>query len=381
MSGVDCRLRARKVRAIAAAAAAAPHGTIACLNTPHLGIFVQRGLRILFPSTHYSHNHLRRRPPHLPAEPVIPNMVLRVLKFLREEYSTALNSAIDTSTGGQSRLGGGDYSQYPQTPGSGAETPFAAFPLDTSSSFTRKDSGAGTDYPWTTTSSSGNVGAGRESSQTNSPGDGGDEEEEVLSNAKRLNNMSLESISHSHSLPSSSTLQSTIQGTGTSSIFELLGHKDINAPDGHAAVSSRSNQPPPSLSSSFYGAFPTVSNHHHPHESSTPASGTQTPTSPSSQHAQTLEPSATYSPSHLTMSSRSAIANSTTRLLFRQGSSSNVASAAAINSITHKIEQDFSKKSGSLKPIFIDAISELLDELSMVREQIANQAMEHIHSA
>jgi translation initiation factor eIF-2B subunit beta len=45
------------------------------------------------------------------------------------------------------------------------------------------------------------------------------------------------------------------------------------------------------------------------------------------------------------------------------------------------MEEDFSKRSGKLKPIFIDAISELVDELGMVREQIAAQAMEHIHSA
>jgi translation initiation factor eIF-2B subunit beta len=45
------------------------------------------------------------------------------------------------------------------------------------------------------------------------------------------------------------------------------------------------------------------------------------------------------------------------------------------------MEEDFSKKSGRLKPVFIDAITDLLDELGMVREHIAAQATEHIHSA
>ncbi|EGG05083.1 uncharacterized protein MELLADRAFT_36951, partial [Melampsora larici-populina 98AG31] len=40
----------------------------------------------------------------------------------------------------------------------------------------------------------------------------------------------------------------------------------------------------------------------------------------------------------------------------------------------------FSKKAASLKPIFIEAVQELHDELELTRENVANQAAEHIHS-
>jgi len=46
-----------------------------------------------------------------------------------------------------------------------------------------------------------------------------------------------------------------------------------------------------------------------------------------------------------------------------------------------QFEDEFSKKANDLKPLFTDAIGELADELGMVRAQIAEQAMEHIHSA
>ncbi|KAI8455065.1 hypothetical protein BY996DRAFT_7055391 [Phakopsora pachyrhizi] len=43
-------------------------------------------------------------------------------------------------------------------------------------------------------------------------------------------------------------------------------------------------------------------------------------------------------------------------------------------------ERDFSSKSFNLKPIFIEAVQELYDELELVREGVAAQAAEHIHS-
>ncbi|MBW0567739.1 hypothetical protein O181_107454 [Austropuccinia psidii MF-1] len=43
-------------------------------------------------------------------------------------------------------------------------------------------------------------------------------------------------------------------------------------------------------------------------------------------------------------------------------------------------EHDFSTKSLSLKPIFIEAVQELYDELDLVQEGVATQAPEHIHS-
>jgi translation initiation factor eIF-2B subunit beta len=42
---------------------------------------------------------------------------------------------------------------------------------------------------------------------------------------------------------------------------------------------------------------------------------------------------------------------------------------------------EFSRRSVALKPIFIDAIGELMEELDMVYDGVANQAGEHIHSA
>lgn len=45
-----------------------------------------------------------------------------------------------------------------------------------------------------------------------------------------------------------------------------------------------------------------------------------------------------------------------------------------------KVERNFSKKAASLKPIFIEAVQELHDELELTRENVANQAAEHIHS-
>ncbi|GAA6031736.1 hypothetical protein JCM8097_001959 [Rhodosporidiobolus ruineniae] len=43
-------------------------------------------------------------------------------------------------------------------------------------------------------------------------------------------------------------------------------------------------------------------------------------------------------------------------------------------------ENDFSKKSFSLKPVFIDAIQELLDEVDFTYRSVGEQSLDHIHS-
>lgn len=43
-------------------------------------------------------------------------------------------------------------------------------------------------------------------------------------------------------------------------------------------------------------------------------------------------------------------------------------------------EDDFSKKSFSLKPVFIEAIAELMDEVETTYRSVGEQSLEHIHS-
>lgn len=163
--------------------------------------------------------------------------------------------------------------------------------------------------------------------------------------SRRAGNASFDSLSHSYSLPHQSTSTSGVQPIGTSSIFELLGHES-NQTDSAAGLTS--------VLSSLY----------------TGGSGTQTP---ASQYTGTpLD-----SPMSMPAGKSSAAKPQTTR----QGSANPVSAFVQSHPSIQKMEEDFSKRSGKLKPIFIDAITELVDELGMVREQIAAQAMEHIHSA
>jgi translation initiation factor eIF-2B subunit beta len=43
-------------------------------------------------------------------------------------------------------------------------------------------------------------------------------------------------------------------------------------------------------------------------------------------------------------------------------------------------EDDFSRRSFSLKPVFIEAIAELMDEVETTYRSVGEQAIEHIHS-
>lgn len=43
-------------------------------------------------------------------------------------------------------------------------------------------------------------------------------------------------------------------------------------------------------------------------------------------------------------------------------------------------EAEFSSRTHELKPFFVDAIQELYEELEMVEESVAGQAVEHVHS-
>lgn len=269
----------------------------------------------------------------LQTEPVIKSMVLRILKFLREEYQTALTSAITGLAGDSSSFA--QHAQMVQTPGSMASTPFAAFPLDTSTMMHPALTRQGTSYPFY---SSGEA-SSSQSPPTSSLSRNGSIDE--LS-SRRAGNASFDSLTHSHSLAHQSHGTSGVQPIGTSSIFELLGHEE------------KQNDVTNVLSTVYSGG-----------------SGTQTPVS---------QYTGTPLDSPISMPSQQR-ASSSKPQVGRQGSSNPVSAFVQSHPSIQKMEEDFSRRSGKLKPIFIDAISELVDELGMVREQIAAQAMEHIHSA
>lgn len=258
-------------------------------------------------------------------------MVLRVVKFLREEYATALTSAIS----GVSALNIPSSAYTPfnqgtsfaQTPGSIASTPFAAFPLDTSANIMPKLARQSSHFPF-------DSGAGD------------------LSYDKR--NVSMDSIYQTHSFgPGLSGVGSFgHQPSGISSIFELLGHKD------------------PSTSSSSYTN--PAANSMSPNNSGIQTPSTSLHASPSMESLD-FNTSASRSPTHK-VQSQAQMQRQPSMPLSTYPSTSTTPTFA-------KMEQDFSKRSASLKPVFMDAITELLEELAMVREQISQQAMEHIHSA
>lgn len=273
------------------------------------------------------------------AEPVIKSMVLRILKFLKEEYQTALTSAITGLAGSGDVNSFSQQAQMVQTPGSIASTPFAAFPLDTSTLMHPSLTRQGTSYPFY---SSAGEGSSSQSPPMSSISRNASTDE--LSQ-RRAGNASFDSISHSHFLPHQSTSSSGVQPIGTSSIFELLGH-ETSQTESAAGLTTV-------LSSLYAGG-----------------SGTQTPAS---------QYSGTPIDSPMTMPATRTAAPKPTAV--RQGSANPVSAFVQSHPSIQKMEEDFSKRSGKLKPIFIDAISELVDELGMVREQIAAQAMEHIHSA
>lgn len=123
------------------------------------------------------------------------------------------------------------------------------------------------------------------------------------------------------------------------SLFELLGHsKDLNLP---AAT--------PRAASGGRGA----------------STGTTTPTSP-----------APSSPSSSGILVRPNLPVRTSSVLSPVASSSS-SSNPHLNAL---LETEFSRKSHSLKPVFIDAISELMDEVDFTYRSVGEQSIDHIHS-
>ena len=48
--------------------------------------------------------------------------------------------------------------------------------------------------------------------------------------------------------------------------------------------------------------------------------------------------------------------------------------------VTTMLEEEFSRKSHTLKPVFIEAIQELMDEVEMTYRSVGEQSIDHIHS-
>jgi translation initiation factor eIF-2B subunit beta len=274
-------------------------------------------------------------------------MVLRIIKFLKEEYQTALSSAMTA----QFPPGTGDdilaaLSGNPQTPFSLAQTPYPMIPQDTSATFntghqprlTRQD----THFPFDASRAPSRSDSIEESPAV-TPGEDG---------------VGLGTSSQSRQ-PHASTIQIAMQPIATSSIFELLGH-DPQSNHSHAA----------SMSSSFYSS---ATGH------STPvASEVQSPVQPGSPVADSNSNSTTnlfrsQSKSQLFAVHRDSLAR------FQTPSMTSL--APMLKRVMSQFEDEFSKKANDLKPLFTDAIGELADELGMVRDQVAAQAVEHIHSA
>lgn len=279
-------------------------------------------------------------------------MVLRIIKFLKEEYQTALSSAMTS----QFPPGVGEdflnaLSGNPQTPFSTVSSPYPIIPQDTSASFmnsgssnaaphlTRQD----THFPWD---------ASRAPSRSDSVDD--------LASPTGAGDTSLESnqTRQQHASSSSHNANGAMHPIATGSIFELLGH-DPESTRSHAA----------SMSSSFYSSATG-------HSTPVVMSEMQSPIMPSSPNADNQGTSSLYR-----SQSKSQLFTIQRESLAKFHSPSMTSLAPMVKRAMSQFEDDFSKKANDLKPLFTDAIGELADELGMVREQIAAQAMEHIHSA
>lgn len=276
-------------------------------------------------------------------------MVLRIIKFLKEEYQTALSRAMSS----QFPAGTGEdilnaLNGNPQTPFSTVSSPYPIIPQDTSASFTAAGpSGAphltrqDTHFPF-------------DASRAPSRSDSLDEFASAAANAGGDTSAESTQTRQQHFATSS---QTAMQPIATSSIFELLGH-DPESNRSHAA----------SMSSSFYSSATGRS---------TPivASELQSPIIPSSPNADTNHNSLYRS------QSKSQLFTIHRESLARFQTPSMTSLAPMLKRAMSQFEDEFSRKSNDLKPLFTDAIGELADEIGMVRAQIAEQAMEHIHSA
>ena len=204
-------------------------------------------------------------------ELVITNITRRVLKFLTEEYQTALQAYLLTSTS-SSVSSTPNPNSIPSTPWGqgGLETPGTFFPErgDPFSGFNAVGTGAG-----------------------------------------------------------------RIGG----SLFELLGHRDIPNGVGNGGLSSGKHE---SLPNSAWTPTSPISTPSSPHKIASPNPNSDRPA-----FSRTGTTNSTFSPHVQTM-----------------------------------LTEDFSKKSLNLKPIFIEAIQELIDEIEMTHRSVGEWSLDHIHS-
>lgn len=128
------------------------------------------------------------------------------------------------------------------------------------------------------------------------------------------------------------------RGGALGSIFDLLGHKTTSA----GAISSTTNAG--GASTSLLGTPSAVSS---------PSSST--PASPQN-----------HSPSSSTILSRPNLPMRTPTLVSPH--------------VQALLEDEFSRKSFSLKPLFIEAIQELMDEVESTYRSVGEQSIDHIHS-
>lgn len=276
-------------------------------------------------------------------------MILRTIKFLKEEYQTALNRAMTShfpAGVGEDLLN--TLNGNPQTPFSTVSSPYPLIPQDTSASFTAGPTGApqlirqDTHFPF-------------DASRAPSRSDSLDELAATAVGGMGADTSSENAPGHQHQ--HATTSQMALQPIATGSIFELLGH-DPESNRSHAA----------SMSSSFYSSATG-------HSTPIVASEYQSPVQPSSPNADSTHASLYRS------QSKSQLFNIHRESLARFQTPSMTSLAPILKRAMSQFEEEFSKKTNDLKPVFTDAIGELADELEMARAQIAEQAMEHIHSA
>ncbi|KAL8283986.1 hypothetical protein RQP46_005099 [Phenoliferia psychrophenolica] len=107
-------------------------------------------------------------------------------------------------------------------------------------------------------------------------------------------------------------------------------------------------------------------------------------TAPSSGFVTPRSPASPASPAHSTpaspsMNTPSAISAS----LFHQRPHlplRSPSSSVPMPHVTSMLEDEFSRKSSTLKPVFLEAIQELMDEVDMTYRSVSEQSIDHIHS-
>ena len=127
------------------------------------------------------------------------------------------------------------------------------------------------------------------------------------------------------------------RGGALGSMFDLLGHKTTTS----GAISSAAG----GASTSVLGTPQSVLS----------SPGTSTPASPQ-----------THSPSSSTILQRPNLPLRTPSVVSPH--------------VQALLEDEFSRKSFSLKPVFIEAIQELMDEVELTYRSVGEQSIDHIHS-